>query len=94
MRLKLAAFPCLLLLTAGVYAGAAAPALVNGSMTDGEAAPTAWGKPWTPKGKGTLRVVRDTTVFVKGPASLRLEAVGGSADGNTSQTVADLTGRK
>ena len=73
---------------------AAEPALVNGSMTDGDAAPTGWEKTWTPKDGGALRVLRDTKVFVKGPASLRLEAVGGPADGNTSQTIPDLAPRK
>ena len=85
-------FVCLL--HVGGNAGAAAPALVNGSMTDGETAPTGWGNRCTPKGKGTLRVVRDTKVFVKGPAPLRLETVGGFADGNTSQTIPDLAARK
>ncbi len=91
MRGKTAGLVFIALWASSLLAGE--PALVNGSMTDGEAVPTGWGKTWTPKDGGTLRVVRDTKVFVKGPASLRLETVGGFADGNTSQTIAGLAGR-
>ena len=43
-------------------------------MTDGGESPSGWDGTWCSKGK--LKAVRDTAVFSKGPASLRLEPEG------------------
>lgn len=61
-----------------------APALLNGSMTEGTTTPTGWGTPWS--GTGKVQAARDTQVYKTGPASLRLESVGGTAYGSVSQS--------
>lgn len=55
------------------------PAVANGSMDAGTDVPEHWGDTWA--GSGKLKASRDTTTFRKGPASLRLESVGGKAEG-------------
>ncbi len=60
------------------------PPLNNGSMTVGTAVPTGWENVWS--GSGKVTVVRDTQDFQTGPASLRVEAVGGPAYGSVSQS--------
>ena len=80
-------------LLAAAPARAAAPAVVNGSMTDGTDVPRGWTKTYDDaKAAGKVKACRDTDVFVKGPASLRLESVGGVASGNVSQTLTGLGG--
>jgi photosystem II stability/assembly factor-like uncharacterized protein len=66
--------------------GAAVPSLRNGSMTaktEGGDAPAGWSSPWI--GTGRLAIARDTRDYHTGPASLRLESVGGAAYGSVSQ---------
>jgi photosystem II stability/assembly factor-like uncharacterized protein len=67
---------------------AAVPTLVNGSMTEGGEVPVGWTSMW--RASGTLRVMRDTEEFRKGPASLCLMSVGGPAKGSVSQPITDL----
>jgi beta-glucosidase len=95
----IALFACVLGLVcaAGVRAGGAAapaagaevepagPRLRNGSMTHGKAAADGWEHKW--EGEGKLTVSRDDQTFKKGPASLRVETVGGRARGQVSQIV-------
>jgi endoglucanase len=69
---------------------ARAAAIVNGSMSLGEETPQGWDRTHVPTGE--LRVVRDTDDFVKGPASLRVESVGGSVDGNCNQPIEGAAG--
>ena len=59
------------------------PPLRNGSMTDGTAVPAGWENVWS--GSGKLAAVRDTQDFQTGPASLRVESIGGPAYGSISQ---------
>jgi hypothetical protein len=56
--------------------------LENGTMTKGEAAPTLW-TTWTKEGRVSLS--RDTTTYVNGPASLRLEGLTPKTDGLAAQ---------
>ncbi len=72
-------------------AQAGAASIANGSMTEGAGAPAGWDTIHAPT--GTLRVVRDTQDFVAGPASLRLESVGGAADGNCNQSIQGAAGQ-
>ena len=60
------------------------PPLTNGSMMEGTTVPTGWENVWS--GSGKIVAVRDTQDFMIGPASLRLEAVGGAAYGSVSQS--------
>jgi hypothetical protein len=60
----------------------AAVTVTNGSMGEGDAAPTGWAQLWT--GMGKLKLVRDTTDSQTGPSSLRLESDGGPAQGSAS----------
>jgi hypothetical protein len=64
-----------------------APTLANGNMSAGTATPEGWGL-WT--GKGQLAIVRDTTTYKAPPASLRLDAVGGYAEGTASEALQNL----
>lgn len=77
--------------TVSVCETAEPPTLVNGSMSQGGDVPTGCETTYVEKGK--LQVVRDTQDYVKGPASLRLDSVGGPADGNCSQTIQDAAGK-
>ncbi len=63
----------------------------NGSMALGVDVPTKWDHRWT--GQGELKVSRDTDTHKSGPASLRLESVGGAAKGLTGQMLS-TKGRK
>ena len=60
-----------------------AQAIVNGSFTDGAAAPANW-EPGSDNGRAA--VVRDTKVFASAPFA-RIDAVGGSATGKCQQSV-------
>lgn len=69
----------------------------NGGMDAGTDVPDGWTVRWT--GKGKLKAVRDTTVFRSGPASLRVDTVGGGAHGTagcstpcTPGTTVELSG--
>jgi endoglucanase len=68
----------------------AAPAISNGSMSQGGDVPLGWDR--THADQGELRVVRDTADFVSGPSSLRLESVGGAASGNCNQVLDGAAG--
>lgn len=76
-----------------VLTGAPTPAadLVNGSMAAGDEIPEGWSRIHTETGE--LSVARDTRVWFRGPASVRLASVGGPAHGNVSQMVDGLAGR-
>jgi len=71
---------------------AGANRLVNPSMTDGGEIPAGWCTPFMQE--GTLAVSRDRETFCLGPASLRLESVGGRASGNTSQPLPGVEGKR
>jgi endoglucanase len=75
---------------AGVEGGA--PVVTNGSMTDGGEAPAGWTAQQPHSGQ--VRLVRDTEQFVEGPASLRLESVGGPLqDGKATLKLERAAGR-
>ncbi len=59
------------------------PALFNPDMEQGAETAAGWAVTWT--GKGRLQALRDTQQRAEGAASLRLESVGGPADGSVSQ---------
>jgi hypothetical protein len=59
------------------------PTLQNGAMSEGTTVATGWKVGW--QGKGKLLVVRDTTQFKTGPASLRVESGQGDTYGNAGQ---------
>jgi hypothetical protein len=65
--------------------------LSNGSMADGDATPTGWTNTWMATGK--IKVVRDTQTFKAGPASLRLESVGGPVNGTVGQEIKGVAGK-
>lgn len=82
----------LLFLSSNVFG--AGPTLKNGSMTEGGKLPTGWGEPAVDAGStGKLVAERDTTVYVKGPASIRLESVGGSISGKVTQMIKGVGGK-
>ncbi len=66
--------------------------LVNPGMTDGDAIPSAWTAVWA--GTGKIASVRDTQVFKVAPAALRVESVGGTANGNVSQGLEGVAGKR
>jgi hypothetical protein len=76
-----------------VTVGAAdANRLVNPSMTDGGELPAGWSTPFV--SDGALAVSRDRETYFKGPASLRLQSLGGPASGNTSQPLPGVQGAR
>ncbi|MEM7577405.1 MAG: glycoside hydrolase family 9 protein [Planctomycetota bacterium] len=66
------------------------PTLPNGSMSQGAAQPTGWLPPFTQA--GTLALSRDTDHYHEGPASLKLESVGGFAEGNAGMPLSGAAG--
>lgn len=71
---------------------AASSLLKNGAMSEGTLLPLGWDTEWT--GKGKIAVARDTSIFHDAPAALRLESVGGSAEGQIAQMVPGKSGEK
>ena len=70
-------------------AGETSTLVRNGSMAAGDGTPLHWTE--TKADAGTVRVVRDTEVFASGPASLRLESVGGPVkSGSVTQSLTGL----
>jgi len=68
--------------------------LENGTMTDGDKLPSGWSKPAVDAGStGKLLAERDTSVYVKGPASIRLESAGGPVSGKMTQMLKGVGGR-
>lgn len=65
--------------------------ILNGDMSDGAKRPLGWDGGWV--GKGRLAVTRDTSAAVSAPASLRLAADGGPAQGSVEQPLRDVAGK-
>jgi len=65
------------------------PRLRNLAMSEGGEVARFWTELWTARGK--VAALRDTETFAAGPASLRLETVGGSAVGSVKQTFPCVT---
>ncbi len=83
----------ILLLSAGGLAHAAElPAVPNGSMDEGGAAPAGW-ELTRPKEGSTAELTRDTARFVRGPASLCL-SVTGEVGQAVCELPADAAGRR
>ncbi len=65
----------------------------NGSMTAGENVPSGWADFKTDEGPGQIKIARDTGTYKTGPASLRIEASGGSAKGTVSTKIPQAGGK-
>ena len=76
---------------AACLGGTAGSLITNGAMGQGTEVPTGWETLYVQAGK--LKAVRDTREFAAGPASLRLESVGGPANGNVSTPIRSAAGR-
>lgn len=65
--------------------------LQNGDMSLGADIPGFWHHKWV--GKGKIKVSRDTQVYKKGPAALKVSTAGGPAKGQTSQQIKGTSGQ-
>ncbi len=79
-----------LLWACGPTVEALPPSINNGDMSQGTDTPNGWADVYAAKGR--LKAVRDVAEFAQGPASLRLETLGGPARGQAAQTIADAAG--
>lgn len=65
--------------------------LQNGAMTLGRTVPDFWHHQWV--GKGKIKISRDTQVFKRGPAALKVSSPSGPAKGQAFQLIKGSSGQ-